>query len=131
MSIKNPPEAGFNKIGRGHANILEPTQFSVKRTYWIHWKKLSLDQDELKKQLANETLTKDNLQALAKWVIEIEPYGLDHVQTAYWNDHPLEAEWNGFRLASFSLRGRVIYRVENKRLIVMVVRVTITHNYRK
>jgi mRNA-degrading endonuclease YafQ of YafQ-DinJ toxin-antitoxin module len=86
---------------------------------------------ELKKQLANGTLTKDDLQALTKWVDEIESYGLDHVQTDYWNDHPLEAEWTGFRSASFSLRGRVIYRVENRRLIVMVVRVTATHNYRK
>jgi hypothetical protein len=32
---------------------------------------------ELKKQLANETLTKDDLQALAKWVNEIEYYGRD------------------------------------------------------
>jgi mRNA-degrading endonuclease YafQ of YafQ-DinJ toxin-antitoxin module len=86
---------------------------------------------EIKNQLSNGTLTKDDLQALAKWVNEIESYGLDHVQTDYWNDHPLEAEWTGLRSASFSLRGRVIYRVENGRLIVMVVRVTATHNYRK
>jgi len=86
---------------------------------------------EIKMQLSNGTLTKSDLQALFKWVDEIESYGLDHVQTKYWNDHPLEAEWTGLRSASFSLRGRIIYRVENKRLIVMVVRVTATHNYRK
>lgn len=86
---------------------------------------------EIKKQLSDGSLTKDDLQALMKWVEEIENYGLDHVQTNYWNDHPLEAEWTGLRSASFSIRGRVIYRVENKRLTVMVVRITATHNYRK
>jgi mRNA-degrading endonuclease YafQ of YafQ-DinJ toxin-antitoxin module len=86
---------------------------------------------EIKTQLDAGTLTKDDLQALAKWVDEIESHGLEHVQTNYWNDHPLEAEWTGLRSASFSLRGRVIYRVEDGRLVVMVVRVTATHNYRK
>ncbi len=86
---------------------------------------------EIKKQLSDGTLTKDDLQALMKWVDQIESHGLDRVQTNYWNDHPLEAEWTGLRSASFSLRGRVIYRIEDERLIVMVVRVTATHNYRK
>ena len=86
---------------------------------------------EIKSQLDSGSLTKDDLKALAKWVDEIESHGLDHVQTDYWNDHPLEAEWTGLRSASFSLRGRIIYRVEDGRLIVMVVRVTATHNYRK
>ncbi len=86
---------------------------------------------EIKTQLDDGVLTMDDLKALAKWVDEIESHGLDHVQTDYWNDHPLEAEWTGLRSASFSLRGRIIYRVEDGRLIIMVVRVTATHNYRK
>ncbi len=86
---------------------------------------------EIETQLADGTLTTDDLKALAKWVSEIETHGLEHVQTDYWNDHPLEAEWTGLRSASFSLRGRIIYRIEGGRLVVMVVRVTATHNYRK
>lgn len=88
-------------------------------------------EEELRKQLHCGVLTKDDLKALFKWVNEVELYGLEHVQTYYWNDHPLEAEWAGLRSASFSLLGRIIYRVENTRLIIMVVRVTATHNYRK
>jgi mRNA-degrading endonuclease YafQ of YafQ-DinJ toxin-antitoxin module len=76
-------------------------------------------------------LTLDDIKALAKWVDEVENHGFDHVQIDYWNDHPLEAEWTGLRSASFSVRGRVIYRLEKGRLIVMVVRVTSTHDYRK
>jgi len=86
---------------------------------------------EIQAQVSEGSLTTGDLQALRKWVDEIESHGLEHVQTDYWNDHPLEAEWTGLRSASFSLRGRVIYRVEGGRLIVMVVRVTATHNYRK
>ena len=86
---------------------------------------------EIKTQLDDGVLTMDDLKALSKWVDEIESHGLDHVQTDYWNDHPLEAEWTGLRSASFSLRGRIIYRVEDGRLVIMVVRVTATHNYRK
>jgi mRNA-degrading endonuclease YafQ of YafQ-DinJ toxin-antitoxin module len=86
---------------------------------------------EIQVQVDAGTLSLDDLRALRKWVDEIELHGLEHVQSDYWNDHPLEAEWTGLRSASFSLRGRVIYRVEDGRLIVMVVRITATHNYRK
>ncbi len=40
---------------------------------------------EIKKQLADGTLTQVDLRAIAKWVNEIESHGLNHVQTAYWN----------------------------------------------
>ena len=86
---------------------------------------------EIRDQLASGILSKNDLQALSKWVEQVETYGLAHVQTDYWNDHPLEAEWTGLRSASFSRRGRIIYRIENDRLVIMVVRVTATHNYRK
>lgn len=86
---------------------------------------------EVQAQLEDGTLTLDDLRALRKWVDMIEAQGLEHVQTTYWNDHPLEAEWTGLRSASFSVRGRVIYRVEDGRLVVMVVRITATHDYRK
>ena len=73
---------------------------------------------EVRAQLDAGSLTRDDPQALAKWV-------------AYWNDHPPEADWTGLRSASFSLRGRIIYRVEDGRLIVMVVWITATHDYKK
>lgn len=36
---------------------------------------------EIKKQLAEGILSKDDLHALMKWVDQIESYGLNHVQT--------------------------------------------------
>ena len=35
------------KIGRPEANVLEPTQFSVKRIYGVQWKKTIANPEEL------------------------------------------------------------------------------------
>ncbi len=86
---------------------------------------------ELETQLRKGALTSADIAALKRWVYLIEARGLLSVQNDTWSDHPLEAEWTGFRAASFSPAGRVIYAVEENRLVVWVVRVTATHNYRK
>lgn len=90
---------------------------------------------EVAKQLAEQLragqLTPADLAALKSWVSAIENRGLSAVQTVKWHDHPLEAEWKGYRAAAFSDAGRVIYKVENGKLIVWVIRVTATHDYRR
>ena len=86
---------------------------------------------ELAEQLRAGLLTSADFTALRRWVDLILERGLASVQNATWHDHPLEGEWTGFRSASFSPAGRVIYRVEDGRLIVVVVRVTAIHNYRR
>ena len=90
---------------------------------------------EVKEQMATQLnsgqLTSADIAALKRWVELIETRGLESVQNTRWHDHPLEAEWTGFRSAAFSPAGRVIYSVEDKKLIVCVVRVTATHDYKK
>lgn len=86
---------------------------------------------QIESQLKAGELTSADLAALKRWVELIELRGLPFVQNSRWHDHPLEAEWTGFRAAAFSPSGRVIYSVVNDRLIVHVVRVTATHDYRK
>lgn len=90
---------------------------------------------EVAKQIAEQRqtgeLSIDDIAAIKRWVLIIERFGLVAVQTAKWHDHPLEAEWTGFRAAAFSPAGRIIYSVENDRLVVWVVRVTASHNYKK
>ena len=86
---------------------------------------------EIARQLRSGAMTTDDLHALRDWVNAILELGLVSVQTDKWSDHPLEAEWKGHRAAAFSKSGRVIYRVEDGRLIVTVVRVTATHSYRR
>ena len=86
---------------------------------------------QIKDQANAGLLTAEDFALLRKWIIEIEENGLTAVQAAKWNDHPLAAEWTGYRSASFSSSGRVIYRAKEGRLLVTIVRVTSTHNYRK
>ena len=86
---------------------------------------------QIETQLKTGELTSADLAALKRWVEVIELRGLPFVQIRRWHDHPLEAEWTGFRSAAFSPSDRVIYSVVNDRLIVYVVRVTATHDYRK
>lgn len=69
---------------------------------------------EIKTQLDEGVLTKDDLKALAKWVDEIESNGLGHVRptigtTIHWKPNGL-----GY----------------DQRVFLCVVRVTGTHNYR-
>ena len=86
---------------------------------------------QIASQLKSGDLTSADIAALKRWVEVIEDRGLAVVQNERWHDHPLEAEWTGFRSAAFSPAGRVIYSVINDRLIVHVVRVTATHDYKR
>ena len=44
-------------IGRGEANVFEPTQLRVKRIYRVQWKKAPINPDELAKLYWEEGLT--------------------------------------------------------------------------
>ena len=48
-----------------------------------------------------------------------------------WADHALTGQWSGFRSSSFGYRGRIIYKVENEIITVVVVRITPEHDYKK
>ena len=46
------------------------------------------------------------------------------------NDEPLRGEWKGHRSSRLGEQYRVIYKVKNKRLLVMVIDLT-AHDYRR
>lgn len=74
----------------------------------------------------------DDIRVFLKWVDEMEEFGPAYMQTSRnWNDHPLQGKWWGYRSSSFSFRGRIIYRIIEKRVVVEVVRITANHNYKK
>jgi addiction module RelE/StbE family toxin len=77
-------------------------------------------------------ITVDDVKIIKRWIADVEEQGLQYTQgKSDWRDHPLSGEWSGHRAISFSYSGRVIYRVENERVIVQVVRVTADHDYKK
>lgn len=87
---------------------------------------------DLTKLLKNKIITKADIKVLLRWVSEIEEFGPNHVaQSIEWHDHELGREWSGYRSSAFSHSGRVIYRIINKQIIVLVAKVSADHNYKK
>lgn len=84
---------------------------------------------ELKK---NGELSQGDIEVLRKWVSEIEEGGVDAIKKSpFWNDHPLHSDWKGHPSSSFSYKGRIIYKVIDNKILVMVVRITVDHDYRR
>lgn len=87
---------------------------------------------ELGALLKSRALNQDDIQILQKWITEIEEVGLEAIwESRYWNDHELHSEWAGCRSSSFSFRGRIIYKVIDEEIVVLVVKVTTDHDYRR
>lgn len=123
------PDSGSPQLRFSWTCIKIPVIFNFEMSWKVDY---SPDvREQIATQLKSGELTSSDIAALKRWVELIEERGLAIVQNQRWHDHPLEAEWTGFRAAAFSPAGRVIYSVVNNRLIVHVVRVTGTHDYRK
>ena len=57
-------------------------------------------------------------------------FGPDYIESCdYWNDHELEGSRLGQRSSSFSLSGRIIYKVKKNKIEISVVKITADHNY--
>lgn len=85
---------------------------------------------EVPKQVAS--ITPADRKALMVWVDEVLENGLEATQASpSWHDHELHGAWEGHRAIAFGKACRAIYRVESGKLIIVVVRVTGTHNYKR
>ena len=83
-------------------------------------------------QMASGQMNTEDISVIRRWATEVEEQGLAATQAnPTWRDHELFDEWKGHRAISFRIDGRLIYRIENGKLIVMVVRVTGSHDYKK
>lgn len=78
-------------------------------------------------------LTGDDRVVIQKWAETVAKHGPAELQRhpSIWADHPLFGEWRGYRASSFSYSGRIIYKVENHIVTVIVMRISTTHDYRK
>ncbi len=85
--------------------------------------------EDFKKGLFSE----DDGRVLRAWTREMEEFGPEHiVNSPQWRDHALEREWEGYRASSFSVKGRIIYRIINDDEIEIceVERVSPDHDYK-
>ena len=76
-------------------------------------------------------MPKQVLKRYEKWkdIVHLSgPTGLRLIRG--FNDEPLRGEWKGHRSSRLGEQYRVIYKVENERLLIMVIDLT-AHDYRR
>jgi mRNA-degrading endonuclease YafQ of YafQ-DinJ toxin-antitoxin module len=89
-------------------------------------------QAEVEKLIKSGRISKADEEVLAAWVRQISLHGPESVRVdKKWADHELEGDWLGYRSSSFSVRGRIIYRIEEKVVKIKIARITDVHDYRK
>jgi mRNA-degrading endonuclease YafQ of YafQ-DinJ toxin-antitoxin module len=89
--------------------------------------------DKASQVFKSKALSDDDLETIQTWAKTVVKYGPEKLQEQpyRWADHSLFGEWAGHRSSSFSYKGRIIYKVEANVVTVMVVRITVDHDYRK
>lgn len=97
------------------------------------WKVLFSAQAEkdIQKLLKENTLSDPDREVIATWIKQVQEFGPESLQKGvnFWYDHELYDRWKGHRSSAYSFKGRLIYRVEKQKIIVLVVRVIATHDY--
>lgn len=89
-------------------------------------------ESEFKTSLRLKLITSQDLQVLKTWLFQMEEFGPQAIaNSSEWHDHPLEGPWKGFRSSAFSSKGRIIYRVLDRTIVVEVHRVTPRHDYQR
>ena len=107
---------------------------NIKKPRLLRWN-VTNDKDvaaKLKKDFKSGKISIEDISVIKRWTTKVEEEGPNSLwETAYWNDHPLDGEWKGYRSSSFSTRGRIVYRVIEDRIEVRVIRLTPDHDYKK
>ncbi len=66
------------------------------------------------------------------WIRQVTYHGPESIHgDTKWADHALSGEWDGYRSSAFSNRGRIIYQVVEKKILIQIARITPDHDYRK
>lgn len=91
-------------------------------------KKCSGELVRLKKK---SLISESELIIVRTWISEMKNFGPDYIANCeHWDDHELKNKRAKERSSSFSLSGRIIYRVKKSRIDVTIIRITPDHNYK-
>ena len=86
---------------------------------------------ELRSGLKHGHFSQEDIMILKAWTLFIEYYGPLALERDYkWDDHPLWGKWHGCRSSCISNSGRIIYKVIEHEIVILVLRVTNSHNYK-
>lgn len=87
---------------------------------------------EAQNMLVLKELTENDNRIITTWVRQVTFYGPESIRNdGKWADHELTGKWVGYRSSSFSNKGRIIYRIEENIVRVLIARITTKHDYRK
>lgn len=82
--------------------------------------------------IKTKKLTIEDQAIIHAWIQQISLHGPESIRGDFkWADHSLHGEWEGYRSSAFSNRGRIIYRVIEKKIMIKIARITDSHDYRK
>ena len=66
------------------------------------------------------------------WVQQVSVHGPESIRgDLKWADHALHGQWVRHRSSAFSNRGRIIYRVVDKKVVIKIARINDEHDYKK
>lgn len=89
-------------------------------------------QEEIEALIRGRKLTHADQAVIHAWIRQVTYYGPESVRgDSKWADHALEGDWDGYRSSAFSNRGRIIYRIFEKKILIQIARITHEHDYRK
>ena len=82
--------------------------------------------------IKSKKLTVEDQMIIHAWIKQITAHGPESIRGDFkWADHALQGEWLGYRSSAFSNRGRIIYRILDKKIVIKIARITNEHGYRK
>ncbi len=92
----------------------------------------SQTEKEIADLIKSKKLTADDQAIIHAWIQQISLHGPESIRGDFkWADHPLLGEWEGYRSSAFSNKGRIIYRILEKKVLIKIARITDSHNYKK
>jgi len=87
---------------------------------------------EITALVKSKKLTIEDQAIIYAWIQQISAHGPESTRGDFkWSDHALQGEWAGYRSSAFSNRGRIIYRIVDKKVVIKIARITNEHNYKK
>ncbi len=82
--------------------------------------------------IKSKKLTAEDQTIIHAWIQQISAHGPESIRGDFkWADHSLQGDWIGYRSSAFSNRGRIIYRIVDKKVVIKIARITDEHNYKK
>jgi len=85
---------------------------------------------DIRQMVKQGFLTDNDRRIITTWIRQVKKHGPDSLKNeSIWYDHSLKGKFQGYRASAFSYSGRIIYKVEAKKITVIVIKVTPDHRY--